>query len=81
MTVCFSLPDCFSACKTTQDLPVTKLAKHVDLFHLVITDNQIPEISLPPPWLAPYYKAHYTFSAKPPHSEPKKSDGPAVWFL
>jgi hypothetical protein len=34
---CFS--DCFSVCKTTQELPVTQLARHVDLFHLVITDN------------------------------------------
>jgi hypothetical protein len=31
--------DCFSACKTTQELPVTQLARHVNLFHLVITDN------------------------------------------
>jgi hypothetical protein len=60
MTACFSLPDCFSACKTTQELPVTQLARHVDLFHLVVTDNQRPD-SLPPPWLGPSYKAHYSF--------------------
>jgi hypothetical protein len=43
---CFS--DCFSACKTPQELPVTQLARQVDLFHLVITDNQRPEtLSLP----------------------------------
>jgi hypothetical protein len=48
MTTCFPLPDCFSACKTTQELPVTQLARHVDQFHLVITDNQRPETpSLP----------------------------------
>jgi hypothetical protein len=45
---------------------------------LVIADNQRPE-TLPPPWLGPYYKAHYPFSDKLPHSEPTKSDGPAVW--
>jgi hypothetical protein len=57
MTTCFSLPDCFSACKTTQGLPVTQLARQVDLFHLVITDNQRPEtLSLPSPWLGPSYK-------------------------
>jgi hypothetical protein len=27
----------------TQELPVTQLARYVDLFHLVITDNQRPE--------------------------------------
>jgi hypothetical protein len=43
-----------------QELPVTQLVRHVDLFHLVITDNQRPEI-LPPTWLGPSYKAHYPF--------------------
>ncbi|XP_073908749.1 uncharacterized protein [Castor canadensis] len=38
---------------------VTQLASHVDLFHLVITDNQRPE-TLPPPWLGLSYKAHYS---------------------
>jgi hypothetical protein len=48
MTTCFSLPGCFSAYKTTQELPVTQLARHVNLFHLVIADNQKPEtLSLP----------------------------------
>jgi hypothetical protein len=48
MTACFSLPDCFLACKTTQELSVTQLARHVDLFHLVIADNQWPKtLSLP----------------------------------
>jgi hypothetical protein len=43
---------CFSACRTPQELPVTQLARHVNLFHLVITDNQTRN-SLPPPWLGP----------------------------
>jgi hypothetical protein len=43
MTTCFSLLDCFSACKTIQELPVIQLARHVDLFHLVITNNWRPE--------------------------------------
>jgi hypothetical protein len=43
MTTCFCLPDCFSAYKTTQELPATQLARHVDLLHLVITDNPRPE--------------------------------------
>jgi hypothetical protein len=31
-----------------QELPVTQLARHVDLFHLVITDNWRPEtLSIP----------------------------------
>jgi hypothetical protein len=34
--------------KTAQELPVTQLAMHVDLFHLVVTDNRRPEtLSLP----------------------------------
>jgi hypothetical protein len=44
----------------SQELPVTQLARHVNLFHLVITDNQTRN-SLPPPWLGPSYKAHYPF--------------------
>jgi hypothetical protein len=54
MTTCFSLPDCFLACKTTQELPVTQLPRHVNLFHLVIADNQRPEtLSLPHGWATP----------------------------
>jgi hypothetical protein len=51
---CFS--DCFSACKTTQELPVTQLARHVDPFHLLITDNQRPETLSFPHGLAPPIK-------------------------
>jgi hypothetical protein len=57
MTDCFSLPDCFSACKPTQELPVTQLARHVNLFHLVISDNQRPESLSLPHSLAPPIKA------------------------
>jgi hypothetical protein len=56
VTACFSLPDYFSACKTTQELPVTQLARHVDLFHLVITDNRRPETLSIPHGLAPPIK-------------------------
>jgi hypothetical protein len=76
MTTCFS-PDCFSACKTTQELPVTQLARHVVLFHLVIADNWRPETLSLPHGLAPP-TSPLPNSAKPPHSEPE-SDGPAVW--
>jgi hypothetical protein len=62
MTACFSLPDCFSACKTTQELPVTQLARHVDLFHLVITDNQRPETLSLPHGSAPPIKPTTQFS-------------------
>jgi hypothetical protein len=58
----FLLPDCFSACKTTQELPVTQLARHVDLFHLVITDNQRPETLSLPHGLAPPIKPTTQFS-------------------
>jgi hypothetical protein len=78
MTACFSLPDYFLACITSQELPVTQLARHVDLFHLVITDNQRPETLSLPHGLAPPIKPT-TNSAKLPHSEPDKSDDPAVW--
>jgi hypothetical protein len=46
-------PVCFSAWKTPQELPVTQLARHVDLFHLVITNNQRPESLSLPHGLAP----------------------------
>jgi hypothetical protein len=54
--------DCFSACKATQELPVTQLARHVDLFHLVITDNQRPETLSLPHGLAPPIKPTTHFS-------------------
>jgi hypothetical protein len=48
MTACFSLPDCFLACKTIQELPVSQLPRHINLFHLVITNNHGGEtLSLP----------------------------------
>jgi hypothetical protein len=56
------LPACFSACKTTQELPVTQLARHVNLFHLVITDNQIPETLSLPHGLDPPIKPTTQFS-------------------
>jgi hypothetical protein len=62
MTACFSLPDCFSACKTTQELPVTQLARHVDLFHLMIADNQRPETLSLPYGFAPSIKPTTQFS-------------------
>jgi hypothetical protein len=62
MTACFSLPDCFSACKTTQELPVTQLARHVNLFHLVIADNQRPETLSLPHGLAPPIKPTTQFT-------------------
>jgi hypothetical protein len=57
---CFS--DCFSACKTTQELPVTQLARRVNLFHLVVTDNQRPETPSLPHGLAPPIKHTTHFS-------------------
>jgi hypothetical protein len=74
-----SLPDCFSACKTTQKLPVTQLARHVGLFHLVITDNQTRD-SLPPPWLGPPIK-HTTQFSQAASLWTQKSDSPVFWFL
>jgi hypothetical protein len=44
------LPCCFCAWKTPQELPVTQLARHVNLFHLVIADNQRPETPSPVAW-------------------------------
>jgi hypothetical protein len=60
-----SLPDCFSACKTTQELPVTQLARHVNLFHLVIADNRTPETLALPHGLAPPIKptTHFSWAA------------------
>jgi hypothetical protein len=65
-----SLPDCFSACKTTQELPVTHLARHVNLFHLVTADKQRPETLSLPHGLAPPINP-LPIPAKPLHSEPK----------
>jgi hypothetical protein len=56
MTTCFLPAWLFLACKTTQELPVTQLASHVDLFHLVITDNQRPDSLSLPHGLAPAIK-------------------------
>jgi hypothetical protein len=56
---CF--PACFSAYKT-QELPVTQLARHVDLFHLMITDNQRQETLSIPHGLAPPIKPTTHFS-------------------
>jgi hypothetical protein len=53
---CFSLPDCFSTCKITHELPVTQLARNVDLFHLVIADYRRPETLSLPHGLAPPIK-------------------------
>jgi hypothetical protein len=58
-------PDCFPACfpaYKTQELPVTQLARHVDLFHLVTTDNQRPETLSLPHGLAPPIKPTTHFS-------------------
>jgi hypothetical protein len=56
MTACQTpLLACFSAYKT-QELPVTQLTRHVDLFHLVMTDNQRPETLSLPHGLAPPIK-------------------------
>jgi hypothetical protein len=55
--------DCFSACKTTQELLVTQLARHIDLFHLVVTDNQRPDSLSLPHGLDPPIK-HTLISAK-----------------
>jgi hypothetical protein len=62
MTAGFALPDCFWACKTTQGLPVTQLARHVDLFHLVMADNQRPETLSLPHGLAPPIKPTTQFT-------------------
>jgi hypothetical protein len=61
---CF--PACFSAYKT-QELPIPPLARHVDLFHLVITDNQRPDSLSLPHGLAPPIKpiTHFTQVAAP----------------
>jgi hypothetical protein len=77
-TACFSLPDCFLACQTTQELPVTQLARHVDLFPLVIAENQRPETLSLPHGLTP--------SIKPIPNSPKsllldlRGDSPVVWI-
>jgi hypothetical protein len=78
MTACFSLPDCFSACKTTQELPVTQLARHVNLFHLVIADNRRPETLSLPHGSAPSIKPTTQFTQV---AVPRSGGGgsPAVW--
>jgi hypothetical protein len=57
-----SMPDCFSACKATQELPITQLARYVNLFHLVIIDNLRPETLSLPHCLAPSIKPTMHFS-------------------
>jgi hypothetical protein len=51
----------------SQELPVTQLARHVDLFHLVIADNQRPETLSLPHGLAPPIKptTHFSQAAAP----------------
>jgi hypothetical protein len=51
-----------------QELPGSQLARHVDPFHLVITDKWRPGAwlfsarnTLPPTWCGPSYKAPYSF--------------------
>jgi hypothetical protein len=51
-----------------QELPVSQLTKHVDPFHLVITDKWRPAAqlfsgknTLRPSWCGPFYKAPYPF--------------------
>jgi hypothetical protein len=41
-------PVCFSAWKTPQELPITQLARHVDLFYQVITDDRDQKLSPSP---------------------------------
>jgi hypothetical protein len=55
-------PVCFSAWKTPQELPVTQLARHVDLFYLAIADNQRPDSLSLPHGLAPPIKPTNQFS-------------------
>jgi hypothetical protein len=51
----------------SQELPVTQLARHVDLFHLVITGNQRPETLSLPHGLVPPIKptTHFSQAAAP----------------
>jgi hypothetical protein len=60
-------PVCFSACKTPQELPVTQLVRHADLFLLVIADNQRPETLSLPHGLVPPIKptTHFSQAAAP----------------
>jgi hypothetical protein len=67
---CFS--DFFSACKTTQELPVTQLARHIDLFHLVITDNRRPETLSLPHGLTPPRKSTTHFQPSCSTLNPKR---------
>jgi hypothetical protein len=57
----------------SQKLPVSQLARHVDLFHLVITDNQRPETLSLPHGLAPPIK-----STTEPLLPDLEGDNPAV---
>jgi hypothetical protein len=54
---------CFPALLAkSQELPVTQLARHVDLFYLVVTDNRRPETLSLPHGLAPPIKPTTDFS-------------------
>jgi hypothetical protein len=56
-------PACFPApLAKPQELSVTQLARHVDVFHLVITDNWRPETLSLPHGLAPPVKPTTHFS-------------------
>jgi hypothetical protein len=70
--------DCFSAWKTPQKLPGIQLARHVDLFHLVVTDNQRPETLSVPHALDPpiMHTTHFTQSAAPW----PQGGSPTVWI-
>jgi hypothetical protein len=79
MTASFSLPDCFSACKTTQKLPVNQLARYVDLFHVVMADNQRPETLSLPHGSTPPIKPISQFT-QVAASYCCGGDSPAVWI-
>jgi hypothetical protein len=55
----------------SQELPVTQLARHVYLFHLVITDNWRPETLSPSPMVWPLLQSPLLISAKLLHPEPE----------
>jgi hypothetical protein len=63
----------------SQELPVSQPARHVNPFHLVITDNQRPGTLSLPHGMAPPIEPT-THSSQVLHSEPKR-DRPAVWPL
>jgi hypothetical protein len=62
----------------SQELPVSQLARHVNLLHLVITDNRRPETLSLPPWLGPSYKAHYPFQPSPCSLNPRETSQQSV---